>query len=853
MRRPLNSFSEFAVEVPLSRELPYWDFEEDLVVLADGTLVLGLELRGVAVEAWDEARINEATLGFRAFLNGLPDTCELTFVCDVHSDVHELLSEHEALKGEVRHVAWVADARLEALRETARADLILKRRLYACVYRRYKARHEFGGSSWLSRFFAAPRRFVDMTREEHEAAERELRQVAESISLSLSANGLVAAPMSGETIRNVLYRFFNPYRSRSIPAPRLTKAHREQEFEPEELAHVPDLALPSPREQLVFADLIQEYETFFVDGFYHRSITVRALPEVTHASMVSHLMELPFPHSLHVHIRVPEQSKELATLQAKRRVAHSMSISHGGRASDLESEARLQSTEELLRELIGTGQKIFYAQIALLVRARERDELDSRTRAVLSTIRELNGAEGLAETVAGFKVWKSLLPFGSVASVRAKRIKSDNLADFLPLYEPYDGTQNGGTKPVCLFRNRFNGLVTFDPFDARLPNYNSLVTGSSGAGKSFLNNLVLLQYVTQRPLTYVIDIGGSYRKLCEFLGGQYIEIRPPERNERPCTINPFELPQGEAEPSPRKTKFLLAFLENVFTDSDGDKLPKLDKSLLEEAIIQTYARAREVGHGSPTLSSFDARLRDSGDNQLRGFSRMLYPWTGDRAYGRLLDAPNQLSLDADFVVFDLKGLSSYPDLQSVMILIITDFILGRVEAQAPSSPNRRKQILMDECWELLKSRASSHFMEYCVRTLRKTGSGITFITQGLDEIVSSAIGGAILSNTATKFILMQRGDLEPIRRILKLNEQEMKLIASLRQVKGRYSEAFLMANEARTVIQMHPTPLEYWLATSDAADNAVLDAARANDPGKSLSEHIRDLSQQYPFGTSGGK
>jgi type IV secretory pathway VirB4 component len=98
-----------------------------------------------------------------------------------------------------------------------------------------------------------------------------------------------------------------------------------------------------------------------------------------------------------------------------------------------------------------------------------------------------------------------------------------------------------------------------------------------------------------------------------------------------------------------------------------------------------------------------------------------------------------------------------------MILIITDFILGRVE----NTKGKRKQILMDECWELLKSRGSQRFMEYCVRTLRKTGSGITFITQGLEEIVASPIGSAILSNTATKFVLLQRGDLKPIRELLK--------------------------------------------------------------------------------------
>ena len=150
---------------------------------------------------------------------------------------------------------------------------------------------------------------------------------------------------------------------------------------------------------------------------------------------------------------------------------------------------------------------------------------------------------------------------------------------------------------------------------------------------------------------------------------------------------------------------------------------------------------------------------------------MLYPWTGDRPYGKLLDTKGNFNTSNDFVVFDLKGLSSFPDLQSAMILIITDFILQRIESNDLETMNKKKRILMDECWELLKGRASSHFMEYYVRTLRKTGSGITFITQGIEEIASHEIGSAILGNTATKFILQQKGDLKPIEKILKLNEK----------------------------------------------------------------------------------
>ncbi|HLD99194.1 MAG TPA: ATP-binding protein [Bdellovibrionota bacterium] len=848
--RPLSSLAEYQAEIALARELPYWDLMDDLVVLADGSLVLGLRLRGIAIETLDSDSINQMTVGIRAMLNSLPDGSEISFVLETNSDCSALIDRHEELNRGKQRVEWIAQSRITRLRRDAETLQLLKPSLYAFIYRRYDSKEKEGGLSGLRAFFAPPRRFREIKNREHETGEREVRQLAAQLAERFEVNGIVAHPLSGAECWRLMYRFLNPSRSSALESPRQDTEHRDQEFLAEEIACAPELSLASPREQICYSDLVQGYDGFHLDGEFHRVLTLKVLPEFTHSALIARLGQLAFPHLLHLHVRVPEQSKELASLQAKRRIAHSMSTTQGGRASDLESEARLQSTEELLRELINTGQKIFYFQLAIVIRAKTRDDLDARTKTVLSMIRELNGAEGLAETVAGFKVWKTLLPLGTTTMVRPKRVKTDNLADFLPIYEPYAGTPEEQARPVCLFRNRAAGLVAYDPFNGKLPNYNTLVTGSSGAGKSFINNLVLLQYASQAPLLYIIDIGGSYRKLCEFLGGQYIEIAPPKAGEAVSTINPFDLPPGHIEPAPEKVKFLLALLENVFTDSEGERLPKLDKSLLEEVVIRLYQKADGT---KPRISDLADELADSEDERLKQFAKMLYPWTGDRAYGRLLDGENTLTLSSDVVVFDLKGLSNYPDLQAVMILIITDFILGRVESKDPAIQSRRKQILMDECWELLKSPASSGFMEYCVRTLRKTGSGITFITQGLEEIVASPIGSAILSNTATKLILLQRGDLEPIRKVLKLNEQEMALIASLRQAKGRYSEAFLIANEARTVIRAVPTPVEYWLATSDAGDNAFLSSLRREHPEWDLKKAIEWLANHYPDGSQGRK
>ena len=268
----------------------------------------------------------------------------------------------------------------------------------------------------------------------------------------------------------------------------------------------------------------------------------------------------------------------------------------------------------------------------------------------------------------------------------------------------------------------------------------------------------------------------------------------------------------------------------------------MQRSILEQTLLELFAEATT----ELTLSDLAAKLASCQDSDLRAFAKMLFPWTGNRAYGRLLDTKGGLNIDRGLVVFDLKGMSSQPDLQAAMILIITDYVLSVVEASGFGN----KQIVVDECWELLKNPASQHFLEHCVRTLRKTGSGITFITQGLEEILASPIGPAILSNTATKFLLQQRGDLELIGTKLRLNEQEISQLRSLTQIKTEHSEALLLSGDRSTHIQITPTELEYWVATSDPKDNQIISDLRKRFSQLSLHQVILRLIKEQAEGTS---
>lgn len=68
------------------------------------------------------------------------------------------------------------------------------------------------------------------------------------------------------------------------------------------------------------------------------------------------------------------------------------------------------------------------------------------------------------------------------------------------------------------------GLVGFDPFSPSLTNYNQVISGGSGAGKSFSTNVLISHLMKEDPKVFILDIGGSYKKTTENFGGQYIPI-----------------------------------------------------------------------------------------------------------------------------------------------------------------------------------------------------------------------------------------------------------------------------------------------------------------------------------------
>ena len=93
-------------------------------------------------------------------------------------------------------------------------------------------------------------------------------------------------------------------------------------------------------------------------------------------------------------------------------------------------------------------------------------------------------------------------------------------------------------------------------------------------------------------------------------------------------------------------------------------------------------------------------------------------------------------------------------------------------------------------------------------------------------------------------------DQKKLQEVLNFNDKEMQLIESLKQYRGNdgaYSEALLIAGDHRGVVKVCPTPLEYWLATTDPSDLAFLAEKKFFEANSNAL--LSDIAKEFPYGS----
>jgi conjugal transfer ATP-binding protein TraC len=795
----------------IKNRLPFFAFEDHAMVYLDGSLGVGFKLVGTDISCASPDAINSFCQKIENFLVGLPEKSRVQVFYRLNNASRNVIGGHEEVtEGSDERYKPIREARLEFLNGKIAEGHFFVPEIYLFLRSEPVQLRK-------RKFFEKKKDFEGFPEKEfRELKERFFILVSQS-EAALRSAGLSPTRLLRDEWFNLCFSYFNFDRSSTVGFPALRNP-----LEP--LAH-------SLGAQLSLTDIAVFEKHLEAGDLQFRVVTLGLLPEgETFASMIEGLTKLPFHFWLSQNIRCLDQRKEKEKLELSRRIAHSM-VSGSKNVSDIESESKFSQLEDLLRELMTGSERLVSSDLNVIFWGASKEELEKKTEEVMRAFRSMNQAEGLVETFALEDVFFKAAP-SVCEGFRHKKIKSSNCAHLMPLYAGWAGNR----RPVVLLSNREGSPFSIDPFAKELPNWNGLVFGGSGAGKSFTISQLMLQFCAQNPKPKIvwIDNGASSEKLIEVMDGEFIDLNL----ESGIRLNMFDLEEGEAKPTSSKIKLILGCLELVLKDEEKKGLPKRDKALLEEAIFSSY----KVDNGKiPTLSTLKEVLRNHPVQDMRKYADILFSWTGDTAYGRMLDGQTTVQLNKDLVSIEIKGLDNHRELKDIFLLLFTSYI----KVEAAKDLSRPYLLIIDEAHRLFLTPSGRDFAIESYRVFRKYNAGIWCISQNYRDFLSDRdLADSLMPNTTSVFILRQRKiDWEDFKTTFDFNDAQVEAVKSLEIVKGKYSEFFFMQDENQAVVRLEPEPLSYWICTTDGNDKGKVEELRLKNPERPLVEILQELSK----------
>lgn len=409
---------------------------------------------------------------------------------------------------------------------------------------------------------------------------------------------------------------------------------------------------------------------------------------------------------------------------------------------------------------------------------------------------------------------------------------ADNAVMTSPLIAEWKGTQT----PVMTLFGRRGQIIGFDLFDNTGGNFNFAVAALSGSGKSVFVNEMTYRYLGAGAKVWIIDVGRSYKNLCELLDGEFIEFSD-ERQNTIC-LNPFSmiidinadmemvLPLLAQMASPREP------LDNYSYTALGSAIKRVWDAKGRSATITDIYELLQTG-----------RLSSEGEYE-RDLSRLataLEPYTRHGVYASYFEGDANIQFDKDFVVLELEELKSKKDLQSVVMQLI----MYRITQEMYRDRSRRKLVIIDESWDLMGSGSSGSFIEAGYRRARKYGGAFGTITQSVDDYYKNEATKAAINNADWLFLLRQKP--ENIERLgkegkLPLDEWLKRQLSSVSTEHGHFSEIYIHSPMGSGLGRLLLDPFSMLVYSTRAEDYEAI--KRLREQGMTVADAIEQLVTQ---------
>ena len=494
----------------------------------------------------------------------------------------------------------------------------------------------------------------------------------------------------------------------------------------------------------------------------------------------------------------------------------------GSAAAMVDSAAAAESDRlgDALVELETDG--IAYGDLSLTIAIHGDLEQTERLDGDIRRIFAAHDAKLIREGYGQLPAWFSRMPAQPRRrQVRSVFVSAGAVASMAPIFGPPVGTPRSGhlrKAALAILETQWRTPYYYDLFKGDVGN--TLVLGATGAGKSFALNFLLVQALQYDPRVLILDLGGSYRWLTQFLGGGYMELSPEGNAGGGFRLRPFSLPAGE-----RTFGFLAGWISRLLRIG-GWPLGGEDPSEIRARVEDLYAFP-------PPRRTLSVLARSLPSKMWPALGR----WHGTGAWAKYFDnAADDDDLHfEDWQVIDLAGAAQHEDLCEAALFYLLERL--RLALENPDETARVKLMVVDEAWRYLQDPAVLSYLAEAAKTWRKKNAALILATQSAVDVTGTAGAEALLESMPTKLFLANPDLPEKAAETFRLNPSEVNTIRGL--IPKR--ELYLRRTDAAGILRLEVDPASYWLYTSSPVD-AEMRAEAVQQYG--LTEAIEHLSRR---------
>lgn len=414
---------------------------------------------------------------------------------------------------------------------------------------------------------------------------------------------------------------------------------------------------------------------------------------------------------------------------------------------------------------------------------------------------------------------------------RASLMHSLNAASLVPVQGDWRGTPPSKGGP--LFVSRRGQLASFDLLQTTI-NYNFVIIAASGSGKSFLANELVADFLSKGGIARIIDVGRSYHRFCEIIGGQNVVFAP----ESPVSLNPFSGLEQRVQLDEMMAMLKDLLRQMAFPLTPDEDTPAWEYAALEKAVSEAWNRHR----GETELRHVYEWLLEHNDEQgrARDLAFQLEPYAVGR-YARWFSGPRTVRFDNPFVVVELEELKQDPQLQAAVLTLVIHQVTKEMYLADRKIP---KLLAIDEAWDLMGGLKTGKFIETAFRRARKYNAIAGVITQSYQDFAKSAAAKAAIDNAAWQFILYQRPESLEFAKSnghLVGGEGELELMKTVRSGQG-FSEIYVRGENGAGLYRFVTDKHSYYTFTTKPADiNRINDLVAQ---GLSMAEAVDRLARE---------